>query len=124
MAHPPNALTIQQWVVTNLEFTLHKSDAVWAKPLLQCSVSEVPQATRNEVNDCIKAQGVHLKPKHSSASRKCETTFGGVRYRTVPLNSGASQSMHDHSTSVVAPPPTLVERLPKPLKLPTTRATM
>ena len=43
MAHNPLALTIQEWVATNLEFTLHKSDIVWAKPLLQCIFSEVEE---------------------------------------------------------------------------------
>ena len=78
MAHTQTALTIQEWDATNLEFTLHKSNVVWAKPLLQRIVSEVPHATRNKVSDFIKAQGAYLKPTHSSASGKCETAFWGV----------------------------------------------
>ena len=117
MAHTQTALTIQEWVATSLEFTLHKSDIVWAKPLLQRIVSEVPHATRNKVGDFIKAQGAYLKPKHSSAPGKCETAFWGVRYRTVPLNSDASQATQHHSTSEVAPPPTLVEWFAKTIAL-------
>ena len=79
-------LTMQESVATNLEFTLHKSDIVWPKLLLQRIVSEVPHATRNKVSDFSKAQRAYLKPKNSSASAKCETTFWGVQYRTVPLN--------------------------------------
>ena len=75
MAHTQTAPTIQEWVATSLEFTLQKTDIVWAKPLLQHIVSEVPHATRNKVSDFIKAQGAYLKPKHSSASRKYETAF-------------------------------------------------
>ena len=80
MAHT-NALTIQEWVTTNLQFTLRKSDTVWATPLLQRIVSEVPHATRNKSSDFIKAQDAYLKPRHSSTSGRCETAFGGVRYR-------------------------------------------
>ena len=90
MAHTRNALTIQEWVATNLEFTLHESDTAWAKPLLQRIVSDIPLATCNKVSDIIKAQGAYLKPKHSSALGQFETTFWGVRYRMVPLNSDAS----------------------------------
>ena len=117
MAHTQTALTIQEWVATSLEFTMHKSDIVWAKPLLQRIVSEVPHATRNKVSDFIKAQGAYLKPKHSSASGKCETAFWGVRYHTVPLNSDASQATQHHSTSEVAPPPTLVEWFAKTIEV-------
>ena len=77
MAHTPSALSIQEWVATNLDFTLHKSDIVWGKPWLQCIVSEVPHATRNKVSDFIKTQGPYLKLKESSTSGKCETAFGG-----------------------------------------------
>ena len=117
MAHTPNALTIQEWVATNLQFTLHKSDTVWAKPLLQRIVSEVPHATCNKSSDFIKAQGAFLKPKHSSASGKCETAFWDLRYRTVPLNSDASQATQHHSTPEVAPPPTLVEWFAKTIEV-------
>ena len=89
--------------------------------MLQRIVSEVPHATRNKVSDFIKAQGVYLKPKHSSASGKCETAFWGVRYRTVPLNFDASQATQHHSTSEVAlpppPPPTLVEWFAKTIEI-------
>ena len=87
------------------EFTLHQSDTVWAKPLLQRIGSEVPHATHNKVSDFIKAQGAYLKPKHSSASGKCATAFRGVLYRTVPLNSDSSEATQHHSTFEVAPPP-------------------
>ena len=117
MAHTPTALTIQEWVATNLEFTLHKSDIVWAKPLLQRIVSEVPHATRNKVSDFIKAQGAYLKSKHSSALGKCKTAFRGVQYCTVPLNSDASQATQHHSTSEVAPQPTLVEWFAKTIEV-------
>ena len=79
MADIQPAVTLQEWVATTLEFTLQKTDVVWAKPLLQRVVSEVPHATRNKVSEFIKAQGAYLKPKHSSASGKCETALWGVR---------------------------------------------
>ena len=116
MADIQPAVTLQEWVATTLEFTLLKTDVVWAKPLLQRVVSEVPHATRNKVSEFIKAQGAYLKPKHSSASGKCETAFWGVRYRTVPLNSDASQATQPHSTPEVASPPTLLEWFAKTIE--------
>ena len=116
MADIQPAVTLQEWVATTLEFTLQKTDVVWAKPLLQRVVSEVPHATRNKVSEFIKAQGAYLKPKHSSASGKCETAFWGVRYRTVPLNSDASQATQPHSTPEVASPPTLLEWFAKTIE--------
>ena len=98
-----------EWVATHLEFALHKSDAVWAKPLLQCIVSEVPyaHATRSVISF-----GPKVPTSNQSTLRRQENVrllLGGVRYRTVPLNSGAYQTTQDHSTSLVAPPTTLVE---------------
>ena len=77
----------------------------------------MPHATRNKVSDFIKAHGAYLKPKHSSASGKCETAFWGVRYRRVPLNSDASQATQHHSTSEVAPTPTLLEWFAKTIEV-------
>ena len=54
MADIQPAVTLQEWVATTLEFTLQKTDVVWAKPLLQGVVSEVPHATRNKVSEFIK----------------------------------------------------------------------
>ena len=123
MAHTPNALIIQDCVAINLEFTLHKSNIAWAKPLLQRIVSEVPHATRNKVSVAVKAQGAYLKPKHSFSSVKCETGFWGVQNYTVPLNVDASQSTQDHSLLYLPLHQPSFNGLPKPLELPISQRT-